>query len=143
VLARTIAASAISKKATDVLLLDLRKLDAPADFFVLCNADSSTQARAIAEEIRDRTKKLGVSPWHAEGLQALSWVLIDYVDVVVHVFLKESRSFYSLERLWRDAPQTEVEDTPKGIVFKKAAKIRRAAGARPAGAKKAARKTES
>jgi ribosome-associated protein len=124
-LARAIAGSAIGKKATDVILLDLRKLEAPAEFFVLCTADSTTQVRAVAEEIRSTMKKAGISPWHAEGLQALSWVLIDFVDVVAHVFLKESRAFYNLERLWGDAPRIRVEDSIGGPVFTKSVRGRR------------------
>lgn len=109
-LARTIADLALSKKAIDVTIMDLKKLEAVADFFVVCSADSDTQVKAIATAIQSGTEERGIAPWHMEGLRALSWVVIDYVDVVVHVFHKEARSFYRLERLWGDAKMTVVGD---------------------------------
>lgn len=109
-LARTIADLALSKKAADVTIMDLKKLGTVADFFVVCSADSDTQVKAIATAIQDGTEHRGVRPWHTEGLRALSWVVLDYVDVVVHVFHKEARSFYRLERLWADAKMTVVGD---------------------------------
>lgn len=116
-LARRIASFAVGKKASEVVLLDLRKYDAPADFFVLCTAESSPQVKAIADEIEERTERLGVRLWHSEGRRAMSWLLLDFVDVVVHVFLRDVRRFYNLERLWADVPRIEVEDSGKGIVF--------------------------
>jgi ribosome-associated protein len=110
--AKKTAEFALSKKASDVVLMDLRKLSAPADFFVLCSADSDTHARAIAQAVRDGADDIGVALWRSEGFRALSWVLLDYVDVVVHVFKKDVRQFYNLERLWGDAKVTPVEDTP-------------------------------
>lgn len=109
-LARTIADLALSKKATEVTIMDLKKLKTVADFFVVCSADSDTQVKAIANAIQSGTEEKGISPWHTEGLRALSWVVLDYVDVVVHVFHKEARSFYRLERLWGDATMTVVGD---------------------------------
>jgi ribosome-associated protein len=109
-LAKKIADLVISKKGSDILLLDLRKLSAPADFFVVCTADSETQVKAIADAVRDGTDRIGVSLWHSEGFRALTWVLLDYVDVVVHVFKREARSFYNLERLWGDAAFIPVHD---------------------------------
>ena len=110
--AKKAADFALSKKASGVILLDLRKLSAPADFFVLCSADSDTHARAIAQAVRDGADELGVGLWRSEGFRALTWVLLDYVDVVVHVFKKDVRQFYNLERLWGDAKVIPVEDTP-------------------------------
>jgi len=92
--------------------MDLRKLHAPADFFVLCSADSDTHAKAIAQAVRDGADDIGVALWRSEGFRALTWVLLDYVDVVVHVFKKDVRKFYNLERLWGDAKVTPVEDAP-------------------------------
>lgn len=109
-LARTIADLALSKKASEVTIMDLKKLETVADFFVVCSADSDTQVKAIADAIENGTEEKGISPWHTEGLRALSWVVLDYVDVVVHVFHKEARSFYRLERLWGDAKVTVVGD---------------------------------
>ncbi len=111
-LAKKVAAFAHSKKATDVLLMDLRKLRAPADFFVVCSADSDTHAKAIADAVRVGAEGIGVSLWHSEGFRSLTWVLLDYVDVVVHVFKKDVRPFYNLERLWGDAKLIPVEDIP-------------------------------
>lgn len=90
--------------------MDLKKLETVADFFVVCSADSDTQVKAIANAIQIGTEEKGISPWHTEGLRALSWVVLDYVDVVVHVFHTEARSFYRLERLWSDATVTIVGD---------------------------------
>ena len=111
-LAKKIADFALSRKASDVLLMDLRKLRAPTDFFVVCSADSDTHARAIADAVRLGTEEIGAPLWHSEGFRALSWVLLDYSDVVVHVFKKDVRPFYNLERLWGDAKLIPVEDTP-------------------------------
>lgn len=124
-LAKKIADLVLTKKASNIVLLDLRKLSAPADFFVLCSADSDTQVKAIADAVRDGTDRIGVSLWHSEGFRALTWVLLDYVDVVVHVFKREARTFYNLERLWGDAKFIPVHDelgehqsrvrSPKGV----------------------------
>lgn len=118
-LARKIAEAALTKKASHVVIMDLRKLHAPADYFVVCSADSDTQVKAIADGIRDGLEALGVSVWHQEGLQSRQWVLLDYVDVVAHVFQKEIRSFYNIERLWSDAGFQAAEDTPSGIRLRK------------------------
>lgn len=111
-LAKNVATFALTKKASDVLLMDLRKLSAPADFFVLCSADSDTHVRAIADAVRHGTDGIGVRLWQSEGFSALTWIILDYVDVVVHVFKRDVRSFYNLERLWGDAVMTPVADTP-------------------------------
>lgn len=83
--------------------MDVRKLTSITDFFVICSADSDKQVKAIADFIVEELKKVKVNIWHIEGYQYLQWVLLDYVDVVVHIFQKETRDFYSLERLWGDA----------------------------------------
>jgi ribosome-associated protein len=111
-LARNVAKFALSKKSSDVLLMDLRKLSAPADFFVLCSADSDTHVRAIADAVRHGTDEIGVRLWQSEGFTAMTWIILDYVDVVVHVFKRDVRAFYNLERLWGDAVITPVDDTP-------------------------------
>lgn len=99
-----------SKKGFDVKIIDLKKHATFADYFVICSADSDTQVKAIADEIDKKLRDEGIKCWHKEGYMALQWVLLDYVDVVVHVFKKESRNFYNLEKLWGDAPIFEVED---------------------------------
>lgn len=105
-----IAEHIFSKKGYDVHLLDLRSLTAIADYFIVCSADSDTQVKAIADEIDKSLRDRGIKCWHKEGYKALSWVLIDYVDVVVHVFKKDAREFYNLEKLWGDGLITELED---------------------------------
>ncbi len=99
-----------NKKGFDVNVLDIRSLTSMSDYFVICSADSETQVKAIADEVEKSLKDDGIKIWHKEGYKALSWVLMDYVDVVVHVFKKDARSFYNLEKLWGDAVITEVED---------------------------------
>ena len=99
-----------AKKGYDVKILDLKNIISFADYFIICTADSDTQVKAIADEIDKTLKDDGIRYWHKEGYSALSWVLLDYVDVVVHVFKKEARLYYNLEKLWGDAPVTEVED---------------------------------
>ncbi len=111
-LARKIAQLALTKKAGDVVIVDLRKVTPIADFFVICSADSDTQVRAIADAVTIGMEKLGQQVWHNEGYSHLNWVLLDYVDVVAHVFRKEVRSFYNLERLWGDAKFEHVQDKP-------------------------------
>ena len=97
------------KKAENIVSIDLRKIpEAVADFFIICEAGSSTQVKAIADSVEmEVSKTCDELPYKHEGVQALQWVLIDYVNVVVHVMLPESRRFYKLEDLWSDAPQEE------------------------------------
>lgn len=114
-LAKKVAEQAIGKKARDVVLIDLRKKSSATDFFVVCTGDSDTQVKAIADGIRDGMHDSGFNAWHTEGFQARLWILLDYVDVVVHVFHKDVRSFYNLERLWSDAKIHPVEDTGKSV----------------------------
>jgi ribosome-associated protein len=103
---------ALTKKAGEVTVMDLRKVTDMADFFVVCSGDSDTQVKAIADAITDGMELEGVAAWHREGLTERQWVLLDYVDVVVHVFHKEARRFYGIEKLWGDAQIEIVEDTP-------------------------------
>jgi len=109
-LANNISELIFNKKGYDVKILDLRDIVSFADYFIICSADSDTQVKAIADEIDKSLRDEGLKCWHKEGYRALSWVLLDYVDVVVHIFKKEIREFYNLERLWGDAPIIEVED---------------------------------
>ncbi|MBI1804003.1 MAG: ribosome silencing factor [Ignavibacteriae bacterium] len=109
-LAKKIAHLALTKKAHKITILDLRKLTDMTDFFVICSADSDIQVKAIADTITDGTEMIGVSAWHREGISQRQWVLLDYVDVVVHIFHREARRFYGLEKLWGDAKIEIVED---------------------------------
>ncbi len=126
-LAKQIADLMISKKAHDVVILDLKKLAGAADYFVICSTDSDTQVRAVADAVRDGMEESDERVWHYEGYQALKWIVLDYVDVVAHIFYKEDRSFYNLERLWGDAKKTEVKDVlePTKPKVKKGRKITR------------------
>ena len=97
------------RKAQDLLLLDLRGLSNATDYFLLATGTSDLHARSIAEHVIDELKKQGVRPDHVEGLRGGRWVLIDYIDFVVHVFHPSARDFYQLERLWGDAPAHALE----------------------------------
>jgi|SRR5579872_3591558 len=100
-----------AKKGENIISLDLRKIpEAVADFFVICEAASTTQVKAIADSIEEEVRKsCDELPYKHEGRQTYQWVLIDYVNVVVHVMLPENRRFYKLEDMWSDAPQEEHE----------------------------------
>ena len=117
--AEKIADLIFNKNGYDVNILDLRKVATFSDFFVICSADSDTQVKAISDEIDKNLRDEGIKCWHREGLTALSWVLMDYVDVVVHIFKKDAREFYNIEKLWGDARTIEVVDP---ALRKKAAK---------------------
>jgi iojap-like ribosome-associated protein len=99
-----------SKKGYNVKILDLRTLTTITDYFIICTGDSDTQVKAIADEVDKQMRDEGVRSWHTEGYRSLNWVLIDFVDIVVHVFKKESREYYNLEKLWGDAPFIIAED---------------------------------
>jgi ribosome-associated protein len=98
------AESALERKAEDVVALDLRGVSSATDFFLLATGHSDIQVRAIAEHIMESLAAQGVKPLHVEGLDRARWVLLDFVDCVIHVFHPQAREFYQLERLWGDAP---------------------------------------
>jgi ribosome-associated protein len=106
---RVAAHAALDKKAIDLAVLDLQGLSSIADFFLVCSARSAPQADTIAEAVRGALRAEGIRPRHNEGSAQSGWLLLDYGDVVVHVFLEETRKFYALERLWGDAPLVSVE----------------------------------
>jgi len=101
---------AVGKKAENVLLIDLRRVTNIADYFVICTARSDVQVQAVADAIVEGLTAAKHKVWHSEGYQVRSWILLDYVDVVVHVFLPEARDYYALERLWGDAPVESFGD---------------------------------
>ena len=101
------AEAADNKKAFEILVLDLRKLTTICDFFVICSGGSTTQVDAITDEIGRELAKAGVHPSHVEGATDANWVLMDYGDVVVHIFEEQTRTYYNLEKLWGDAPRLE------------------------------------
>jgi len=111
-LARRLAKITLEKKASNVKIFDLRPLTDVTDFFVVCSADSEVQVKAICDHLLDSMLEKKDRPWHVEGLEKRQWVLLDFVDVVVHIFLPDVRDFYGLERLWGDAEIEEVVDVP-------------------------------
>lgn len=100
---------ASEKKATDIRVLDLREIASFAEFFMIVSGANQRQVQAICDEIEEQSKKqLGTRPIRIEGYSGAEWVLMDYGDFIVHIFNKEAREFYDLERLWRDARRVEV-----------------------------------
>ncbi len=113
--ASVLAAHAVNamadKKAKDVTIIDLREISSMADFFVIGTGESDLQVRAVANGVMDRIEEeCGERPWKREGMDHLSWVLLDYVDVVVHVFLPSRRDHYRIERLWGEADRETVPE---------------------------------
>jgi len=109
-LADIIGKLTLSKKAEKVISIDVRKVSSSADYFIICSAETGIQVSAIANAVRKGTP---TKPWHVEGLNNQNWVLLDYVDVVLHVFKTKTREFYSLEKLWADAPTVKIIDEPQ------------------------------
>lgn len=108
-IAQLAATAAEEKKAQDITILDIRGCSVIADYFVICHGNSQTQVQAIVENIKKKIQKRNISVRGIEGLPEARWVLIDLNDVVVHVFHKEERDFYGLERIWGDALQVSVQ----------------------------------
>jgi ribosome-associated protein len=107
---RRVGELALERKALDVVSLDLRGINSATDYFVLASGASDVQVKAVAGHIVDEMKKEGQRPDHVEGMEGGRWVLLDYIDFVVHVFHPEARDFYQLESLWGDAPRTVFAD---------------------------------
>lgn len=116
-LARSAVDAILDKKGTDLTVMDLRGVSGVADYFVICTGNSDVQIKALAEAVRERVRDHhSEKPWHVEGFDHLQWVLLDYVDLVVHIFTPEKRSFYNLERLWGDARIEHVPEDGSGAV---------------------------
>ena len=109
-LALAICKAASEKKASDIVTMDMQGLMSSTDYFVVCSANTSTQVRAIADNMEEKLEEAGVPVWHKEGYHEGEWVLLDYGDVVAHVFRQDSREYYALERLWSDAAIVPYED---------------------------------
>jgi len=118
-----------AKKGVDLVVLDVSKVASFANYFVLCTGESSRQVQAISDEVELQLKKQGFRANHIEGYRNAEWVLLDYVDVVVHVFSKKARAYYDLERLWRDAKTLDAEELLKPETAKPPG--RKAAARRP------------
>jgi len=106
-----LARVALDKKAKDVLILDLKGLTIIADYFIICSGESTKHVRAIAESIEEKSENAGMKPLGVEGLLQSRWVLIDYGDLMVHIFEEGTRSFYELEKLWMDAQSIPLSET--------------------------------
>ncbi len=105
------ASAAVSRRAQNPVILDLRELDCFTDYFAIFSGISDVQVEGITEAILDELQdKWDQQPWHREGAKKADWILLDYVDFVVHIFLDERRSYYSLERLWAEAPHVELPE---------------------------------
>jgi len=108
-----IVQAACDKKAEDIVVLDMRRPSQFCDYFVITSGTSARQVRAISDNIEEKTRQKGIRTLHIEGYKEGSWVLIDYLDIVVHIFISEARRFYDLERLWRDAPKISIYEKEK------------------------------
>jgi len=110
-LARHAVEAILSKKGREIVVLDVHAVSGVADIFLISTGDSDLQIRAIHDAVQaELRERAGEKPWHVEGTDHAQWVLMDYVDLVVHIFSPEKREFYSLERLWGDAPREQVPD---------------------------------
>ncbi|QXM05909.1 ribosome silencing factor [Crassaminicella indica] len=105
-----IAKSIDNKKGQDIEILDIRNISSFTDYFVIAHGTSTRQVKAIADEIEDKMKENGVILDHKEGYASGRWILLDYINVVVHLFIEEERSFYNIERVWKDALHVNVDN---------------------------------
>ena len=111
---RVMADAMLDKKAQNVVGIDLRTMGtAITDHFMICNADSTTNVNAIADNVIEKMRELGRKPFRTQGMENNFWIILDYGDIVAHIFLTEYRQFYRLEDLWADAPQKTYKDRPK------------------------------
>ena len=108
--AQRISELMMEKKAIDIIIIDVRKITTLTDFFVVCTSESKPQTRAITDHLNQKMKEEGVRSWHIEGYEHLDWVLVDFVNIVVHIFSKDTREYYEFERLWADGTITKVQD---------------------------------
>ena len=102
--------ASLKRKAKDLIILNVRELSSFADYFIICSGTSDRQVQAIAESIQENLKENGILPLGVEGERIGKWVLMDYEDIIVHIFYEPIREFYDIERLWSDAPRMEVGD---------------------------------
>ena len=106
---RRAARAALDKRAGDLIVLDVQRVSSVTDYFLICSGKSTTHLQTITDAIRVELKEEGVQLRHAEGVAESGWVLLDYGDVLMHVFLEETRTYYALERLWGDAPTVPLD----------------------------------
>ena len=101
----------LDKKAYDIKVIHVDNLTSLTDIFIICTSDSAPQSKAITNHINESLMQIGLKPWHIEGYQHLKWILIDFVNIVVHIFDKESREYYNFERLWADGKIVSINDS--------------------------------
>lgn len=112
IMVETITEALLSRKGKDITVLDVSELTTLTDFFVVCHGTSDVQIKALADAVEDDMReKIGERAWKKEGMQGRSWVILDFVNIVVHVMSKEKRDFYGIERMWNDAKVTYIKDT--------------------------------
>jgi len=107
--------TALSRKAQQLVVMNVREISSFADYFLICSGSSDRQVKALCSHLQENLKKLGMQPLGVEGEKHGRWILMDYGDVVIHIFLEPLRGFYDLERLWVDAPRMAVPDETEGI----------------------------
>ena len=107
--------TALSRKAQQLVVMNVREISSFADYFLICSGSSDRQVKALCSHLQENLKKLGMQPLGVEGEKHGRWILMDYGDVVIHIFLEPLRKFYDLERLWVDAPRMAVPDETEGI----------------------------
>ena len=110
-IASKIADLMLDKKAFDIKIIYVDKITTLTDVYIICSSDSSPQSRAITNHIKDGMANYNLKPWHVEGYENLKWILIDYVNVVIHIFDKEARAYYNFERLWADGKMIEINES--------------------------------
>ena len=108
--AKMITEHILAKKGKDIKILEIKKISSISDYFVVCSADVDRQVKAIADEIDDRLSEEGIKCHFKEGYDSLNWIILDYFDVMVHIFRNEARAYYGLEKLWGDAPVIEIKE---------------------------------
>lgn len=107
-LAKKIAQLLSDKKATDIKAIEIKDLTTLGDYFVIASGSSNTQVKALSDTVEESLSAMGLEPRRIEGYQSAMWIVLDYSDVIVHVFYEQTREFYALERLWADAPRLEL-----------------------------------
>jgi len=132
--AQLIAGAALETKAKDIVIMDMRRLSDICDYFVIASGDSTTHLKAVADNMEKSAALKGVRLWHREGRAEALWILLDYGDVVAHVFHSQTRGFYNLEKLWHDAPR--IAFPAKGRRGAKKGKRRRAGAKKATAARK-------
>ena len=131
------ARAALEKKASDLVIFAVGELTTIADYFIICSAESLPQIRAIRDHIEKTLSERGDRLFGVEGGDGSAWLLMDYSDLIIHIFKEDARSFYSLERLWGDAPQLEPEEKPVSARVRRTGKITELARVRPKRQKRA------